>query len=130
MGSLKDELILVKKNLEEKHKDLREKHEALKKSFDQLEGSAMEEETQRRFISRFKHDILGSATLQDYHHISKGNGYAHEGNCTRDAHLYGCAGGRTDYSAFEKIYGLPPSVLRVEINRKFLLFLNEDEVNN
>lgn len=98
--SLKYELDVVK-----------EEHDGLK-----------EEEIRHRFMSCIKRDVLHAPSRQDYYHINNGNGYAHYGNCVRDAHLYGCSGGRTDFSAYEKIYGLSPAVLRLEVDRKFLLF--------
>lgn len=81
------------------------------KRFNKLEGSRTEREIRHQFLARIKRDIPGMATNDDFIHITKGNNEAHTGNCVRDAHFYQCAGGRTDYSCFEKIYGLHPVVL-------------------
>ena len=113
----------------EKHDALRERHEALESRFNALEGSETEREIRHRFLACIKRDILGTASDEDHVHIGRGNSVAHTGNCVRDAHLYQCAGGRTDYACFEKIYGLQPGILLFQVHSKFFLFHNEDKVN-
>ena len=123
--SLKNELDVLK----QEHDSLRQEHDSLKERFDCLEGSSTEEGIHHCFISCIKHNALQVPSKQDYYHINNGNSYTHDGNCVQDAHLYKGMGGHTDFSVFEKIYGLSPAVLCLEIDCKFLLF-HEDEVNN
>lgn len=45
-----------------------------------------------------------------------------------DAQLYE-AGGRTDFSAFQRAYGLSLAVIQHEVHGKFVLFHEKDVVN-
>lgn len=129
LDSTKKELDSAKKEWAGKHEALRERHEALESRFYALEGSETEREIRHRFLACIKRDILGTASDEDYVHIGRANSAAHTGNCVRDAHLYQCAGGRTDYACFEKIYGLQPGILLFQVHSKFFLFHDEDNVN-
>lgn len=93
-------------------------HQEVKPEVQHLDGLDSEEAIRQRFLSYVTRDILREPTEQDDGHIRTGSAIAHHGNCPRDCHLYE-AGGRTDFSAFEKVYGLPPSVIRLEVNGKF-----------
>lgn len=92
----------------------------LSQKYESLEGSTSEQAIRNRFLSCAKQAVLHNPTEKDYQFIHASNAVAHHGNCLRDCHLYE-AGGRTDFGSFEQIYGFPPSVVRSEISRKFLL---------
>ena len=108
----------VNQELKDVNQELKDAYQELRLKTQHLDGWESEEAIRQRFLSCVKRDILREPTEQYYRHIRQGNLIAHHGNCLRDCHLYE-AGGRTDFSAFEKIYGLPPSVIRLEVNGKF-----------
>lgn len=63
------------------------------------------------FISSFKRDKLGNATDADRRIIKAGNSWAHGGDAVVDAQLYQSMEGRRDFSTFEKLYGMDPSIV-------------------
>jgi len=64
-----------------------------------------------RFISTFKRDKLHNATREDYKMIAEGNRWAHGGDAVVDAQLYKGTIRRGDECDFERLYGLPPSIV-------------------
>ncbi|PUU74678.1 hypothetical protein B9Z19DRAFT_901143, partial [Tuber borchii] len=64
-----------------------------------------------RFISTFKRDKLGLVTKEDRRIIAKGNSQAHGGDAVADARLYEGTARRSDPGDFQKLYGLPPTVV-------------------
>ena len=113
LRNVENELTVVKKNLTEKLDD------SLEKLDDSLARIIILEESagyygilRNRFLSTFKRDKLQNATPADINLIADGNVWAHEGNGSRDADLYQSLGGRTDFSTYEALYGLHPSVVR------------------
>lgn len=77
-----------------------------------------------RFISTFKRDKLANATEADRRIIAEGgNGWAHGGDAIADAKLYQGMAGRRDFRAFEKLYGMDPSiVLRIGVYNLFAIY--------
>lgn len=63
------------------------------------------------FISSFKRDKLGNATDADRRIIEAGDSWAHGGDAVVDAQLYQSMEGRRDFSTFEKLYGMDPSIV-------------------
>ncbi|KAG0133440.1 hypothetical protein HOY82DRAFT_475113, partial [Tuber indicum] len=63
------------------------------------------------FLSTFKRDKLGCATLEDLRVIEEEKLVAHGGNARSDARLYSAPGGRTDVETFEKLYGILPETV-------------------
>ncbi|KAA8908829.1 hypothetical protein FN846DRAFT_944352 [Sphaerosporella brunnea] len=76
------------------------------------------------FISTFKRDKLANATEADRRIIAEGNGWAHGGDAVVDALLYTGTGGRRDFKAFEKLYGLPPHIVQSIEHKETINVLN------
>lgn len=66
-----------------------------------------------RFISTFKRDKLGNMNDADKRIIGVGNAWAHGGDVVVDAQLYEGTGGRRDFTAFEKLYGMSAGDVRL-----------------
>ena len=67
--------------------------------------------TRNRFLSTFKKDKLGRATVDDLRIIAQGNVKAEGGDAATDALLYEGTMGRKDFTTFEKLYGLHPAIV-------------------
>lgn len=106
LRNVENELTVVKKNLTEKLDD------SLARIIILEESAGYYGILRNRFLSTFKRDKLQNATPADINLIADGNVWAHEGNGSRDADLYQSLGGRTDFSTYEALYGLHPSVVR------------------
>ena len=68
--------------------------------------------TRNLFLSTFKKDKLGRATGDDWKIIAEGNVKAEGADAATDALLYEGPKGRRDYTTFQKLYGLPPQIVR------------------
>ena len=68
--------------------------------------------TRNRFLSTFKKDKLGRATVDDWRIIAQGNVKAEGGDAATDALLYEGTMTRKDFTTFERLYGLHPAIVR------------------
>ncbi|KAG0130092.1 hypothetical protein HOY82DRAFT_540281 [Tuber indicum] len=77
-----------------------------------------------RFICTFKRDKFGGYTDDDKIFIGDGNDTAHGGDAIADARLYTGSKPRRDYTAYKKLYGFPPQVVREFIHAETISVLN------
>ena len=100
------------RTIQDRLRNTEDRSDTLQQKVDDLEISVYDYKfLHHRFISTFKRDILNNATGNDHHYIATGNGFAHGGNCKRDVDLYEQPGGRRDFDAYVKLYGLHPSIV-------------------
>ena len=116
LGSLRNDVTALRKDLKEATECLQAEGKASKSEITALEDRvdalkaalSSYKQVRGRFISTFKRDKLGAATDNDRAIIRGGNATAHAGDAVTDAQLYGGTSGRRDAEAYVKLYGLDP----------------------